>query len=135
MRPELPPGSGPDAVRGAWMRRFILKEEYMDKIEPLPTRTTGYEPLAAILAEALAQASTGKGRERHANGRPFHEQPIMQELRAVGLGFAAGQARKKILEACRCHQQYPDRAIADLLGAINYAAATILRIREIQGGE
>jgi hypothetical protein len=90
----------------------------------------GYHPLFGVLIDALDQAQHGKGRERHANNLPFLEQPIMVEARSVGLGFPAGQARKKILEAVRCAGQEPNRAIADLLGAINYTAATILAIRE-----
>jgi len=90
----------------------------------------GYLPLSGVLVQALDQAQYGKGRDRHANGLPFLQQPIMIETRSVGLGFPAGQARKKILEAINCCESHPDRAIADLLGAINYTAAAILGIQE-----
>lgn len=96
------------------------------------TVADGYEALAAILDEALEQASAGKGRERHANGLPFHHQPIITEALSVGLGFTAGQARKKILEAINCHDRHPARAEADLLGAINYTAATIISMRAMR---
>lgn len=92
----------------------------------------GYHPLFEVLTQALDQAQNGKGSERHANGLPFLHQPIMIETRSVGLGFPAGQARKKILEAINCCEVQPNRAIADLLGAINYAAAAVIRIREKQ---
>ncbi len=93
---------------------------------PIPD---GYDSLSDVLTEAINQAAYGKGLERHADHRPFHEQPIMRETEAVGLGHPAGQARKKILEAVRCCQDHPDRAIADLLGAINYTAALVIAIR------
>lgn len=38
----------------------------------------GYEPLAAVLQEALQQASSGKGRERHSQDKPFDRQPILE---------------------------------------------------------
>jgi hypothetical protein len=93
---------------------------------PIPD---GYEELTAILHEAIDQAATGKGYERHANGKPFNDQPILRETEAVGMGFPAGQARKKILEALRCCDDHPERAVADLLGAINYTAALVIAIR------
>jgi len=92
-----------------------------------------YEALKNILQEAYDQAAKGKCAERHANSEPFENQPIMQETRGVGIGFPAGQARKKILEAVNCHEKHPERAIKDLLGAINYTAAVILYIRETMG--
>lgn len=84
----------------------------------------GYEPLAEILQEALDQAQNGKGKRCHANGKPFLEQPIITGGRECGQGGLAFQARKKILEALNCADD--DRAIADLLGAINYTAAMVI---------
>ena len=89
-----------------------------------------YDSLEGVLEEALAQASGGKGHERHADGQPFDNQPILRITRDVGIGFPSGQAIKKTVEAVGCYGTVPDRAIADLLGAINYLAATILFIRE-----
>ena len=81
----------------------------------------GYEALAAALDAALVQAAAGKGAERHADGQPFERQPLCAELLAQGHpGFAIGQARKKLLESLRLP---PERAAAELLGAIVYAAA------------
>ena len=37
-----------------------------------------YDILRSILNEAYDQAATGKGRERHANGKPWDEQPIAE---------------------------------------------------------
>ena len=88
----------------------------------------GYEPLAAVLQEAIDQAAKGKGKERHQqNDRPFLRQPICEIPRMVGPAGSAYQVMKKTQEAMRLPA---DRAIVELLGAINYAAATIIVIRE-----
>lgn len=90
--------------------------------------TPGYETLAAVLQEALDQAQAGKGRERHQQGAtPFDRQPIVELARMVGPGGPAQQVMKKTQEAMRLP---PERAVVELLGAINYAAATIMVIRE-----
>ena len=106
----------------------VSAEAIVTKWSGLPV-PEGYEALSAVMAEAINQAAFGKGLERYADHRPFHEQPIMRETEAVGLGHPAGQARKKILEAVRCCEDHPERAIADLLGAINYTAALVIAIR------
>ena len=91
----------------------------------------GYEPLAAVLQEALDQAQHGKGKERHATTqgvfRPFDRQPILEIGRMAGAGYDIGQAMKKAHEACELP---PDRAVTELLGAINYLAAGVMLIRE-----
>jgi len=87
----------------------------------------GYFPLFSVLNEALNQAQSGKGEERHGNGLPFMEQPALTITRAVGLGFPLGQAMKKIQE---CQRMEPDAAKRELLGAINYLAAAILSFDE-----
>ena len=94
------------------------------------TAPAGYEPLAEVLAEALAQAAQGKGRERHAQGdTPFLRQPICEIARMVGPGFATGQAIKKAQEAMRLPAEHGD---AELLGAMNYLAAAVLVRREMR---
>lgn len=84
----------------------------------------GYESLGLALGEAAAQASRGKGADRHAEkGEPFSDQLIMSIPKRLGPGgecFCLGQALKKICESRRLP---PDRARAELLGAINYVAA------------
>lgn len=93
-----------------------------------------YAPLLAILEEAYTQASAGKGRVRHARGRPFDRQPILEIGRMVGSGFAIGQAMKKAQEARGMEQRgEADAAVRELLGAINYLAAAVIVVREQAG--
>jgi hypothetical protein len=87
----------------------------------------GYFPLFDVLREALDQAQSGKGEERHGNGLSFMEQPALTITRAVGRGFPLGQAMKKIQE---CQRMEPDAAKRELLGAINYLAAAVLFLDE-----
>jgi hypothetical protein len=91
-----------------------------------------YDPLASALADALKQASEGKGKERHANGRPFDRQPIMEIGRMVGPGYQTGQAMKKIQEAVgMLNRGEHDRAVHELLGAVIYTAAAVVLVREV----
>lgn len=90
-----------------------------------------YGCLQGILDDAYAQAARGKGKERHANDKPFNDQPIMEVGRIVGPGFALGQVMKKAGEAKgMADRGDADAAERELLGAIVYAAAAVLLIRE-----
>lgn len=84
----------------------------------------GYGSLALAFGAALDQASRGKGSERHAEkDEPFSSQLICAIPKRLGPGgecFCLGQALKKICESRRLP---PERARAELLGAINYLAA------------
>lgn len=94
-----------------------------------------YAALAAALHAAFAQASAGKGRERHANGKPFDTQPIMEIGRMVGPGYQIGQAMKKGQEAMgMLSRNEHARARAELLGAIVYMAAAWNLMNELEGG-
>lgn len=84
-----------------------------------------YNKLQQVFDRALEQASSGKGKERHANGLPFEKQR-MQGISDLldnvdGMAF---QVIKKVLEA----RQLPtvEHQVAELLGAINYAAGMIV---------
>ena len=88
-----------------------------------------YDILRKILDEAYDQAATGKGKERHANGKPWDEQPIAEIGRMVGTGFNTGQAIKKLQESSRMEGE---TAVRELLGSIVYAASAIMLIREGQ---
>lgn len=92
-----------------------------------------YRPLIAVLNLAVEQAAVGKGRERHANNRPFDRQPIMEISRMVGYGYPSGQAMKKTQEAFgMLRDEKFDSAKRELLGAINYLAAAFLYVHEKQ---
>ncbi len=93
----------------------------------------GYEILAGILDEALAQAQSGKGKQRHACDEPFKDQEICQGARKCGPGAMAYQVRKKILESIRLlDQKGVAAAEGDVLGAIVYAAAQLIVMREMK---
>lgn len=83
-----------------------------------------YHALTNVLARAYEQAAKGKGAERHADGRPFTEQPMqtISELLGTHEGLLY-QAMKKIQESNRLEK---DPAIRELLGAINYLAGAII---------
>jgi len=98
------------------------------KVEP------GYERLAVVLQMALDQSQRGKGKERHANAKPFDEQPLLLISRMVGPGGPAYQVCKKSQEAVgMVTRGQHDAAKAEMLGAIIYAAATFMLIDEISG--
>lgn len=88
----------------------------------------GYEQLAAVFQDAHDQAAHGKGKERHANDLPFHEQRMQSISELInspkGLEF---QAIKKLTEG----MQFNDaaRREKELLGAINYIAGIIIYYR------
>jgi len=94
-----------------------------------------YQSLSDVLHDAYEQASGGKGKERHDNGLPFEDQPIMQITRLLGdhpVAALAYQVVKKTVEAGRLyHIKGADAAEREILGAINYSAAMILRMREL----
>jgi len=97
---------------------------------------SNYEPLRAVLDEAYEQAASGKGNERHANGKPFIQQPIL-EIARMQDGTIAGhtfQVMKKAQEATRmAKNEDVEKAIHELYGVIVYAAAAVILLQE--GGE
>ena len=89
-----------------------------------------YDSLYKVLLAAYNQASNGKGKERHQlnDDEPFENQKICEISRRLGSNdYNLGQAVKKIYESKRLPK---DRAIAELLGAINYIAAGIIILEE-----
>lgn len=90
----------------------------------------GYTHLSDVFARAYQQAALGKGAERHADNRPFTEQP-MQTISDL-LGNHQGllyQAMKKIQESNRLDT---DAAVRELLGAINYIAGAVIHMEKKQ---
>ena len=90
----------------------------------------GYEPLVDVLRRAHDQAAYGKGKERHANGRPFVNQPMQDLIRLHGVGFATGQASKKSGEALGLPTK--ERQVAEILGAIVYLCGAVIAIESTQ---
>lgn len=86
---------------------------------------SGYETLRQVLDVALAQASVGKGVQRHGySGKHFEDQQIVAFGKSVkSIVYNVGQANKKASEAIGLE---PKPAIRELLGAINYLAAAVL---------
>lgn len=97
-----------------------------------PPSDDGYDSLRAVLARAVEQAAGGKGAERHANGQPFDRQPICEGGRRFGPTCLVYQAWKKAHEvpALLKMDNPKERAVRELLGMINYAAAAIIVIEE-----
>lgn len=86
----------------------------------------GYEQLASVLQRAYDQAARGKGKERHANNKPFHKQPMQDLISLHGVGFATGQASKKSGEALGLPAL--ERQVAELLGAIVYLSGAVIAL-------
>ena len=96
------------------------------------SRVDGYGPLEQVLLAAYAQASMQKGKERHAQGDVFLDQPIIsigQLLKSPD--GEAYQAIKKVREGLMMHRTgESERCIREILGAINYLAATAILVAE-----
>ena len=89
-----------------------------------------YEPLNRVFGNAMFQARSGKGCERHASGESVYNQPAMVIGRWVKGSPAAGplqQAIKKARESVRLDTK---DAIHELHGAINYLAFAVLILEE-----
>jgi phage terminase large subunit GpA-like protein len=94
----------------------------MNKLaSPIPE---GYKSLTNVLADALDRASLGKGKERHAEGKPFEEQDIVKELKDFQSTIGAiYQIRKKAKESLRLSDR---QAANEFLDIIVYAAAAYI---------
>lgn len=83
-------------------------------------------PLVEITLDTLRQVTAGKGRDRHARGRDYVDQPINvipTLLGELGLGFLIGQAMRKAEESVTMSH---DRKVAELRGAAVYLLTAIL---------
>lgn len=108
-------------------RTAAIKKPELTNVPAGPFDVPGYDTLSNVLIRAYNQAAKGKGKERHAQAKPFDQQPMQALIALNGLGFATGQAGKKAQEALRME---PDKAIHELLGAIVYIAGTIIAIEK-----
>lgn len=93
-----------------------------------------YDSLYKVLLSAYNQAASGKGKERHQlnNEEYFENQKICEIARRLSTDYNLGQAVKKIYESKRLEG---DRGIAELYGAINYIAAAIIVLDEVDYDE
>lgn len=108
-------------------------ERYRKEAEALLDKKDNYSELKRVLEMAYSQAAEGKGKERHANGEKFEDQPIMTIAKGHGLGYQTGQAAKKLQEAHTLLKlRGKHAAIQEILGAINYAAAAVLLIEQME---
>ena len=112
-----------------------IDEDFFKNITP-SLKEHPYMSLRCILDEAYKQAAEGKGKERHAGGKPFLRQPIMEIGRMVGEGYNMGQAMKKLQEAetlLHLEGKGVEAAVRELLGAIVYTASAVILLREKYG--
>ena len=89
-----------------------------------------YFGLLMVLVEALNQAQYGKGAERHnlSGDTPFERQRMQTVSELVGSPDGmVYQAIKKLTEGMKLPTQ--ERRVAELLGAINYIAGSIVYLR------
>lgn len=122
-----------------YTQRFEVVEDEVNNVDPVLTLipeqcylkvdNPSYSSLKRVLDMAYDQASSGKGKERHANNDTFESQPICQIPRYQGsIDFVTGQAIKKCLEVTKLPTV--DAKVRELLGAINYIAAGIIVLQE-----
>lgn len=92
------------------------------------TAAPGYEQLVQVFAAAHDQAAYGKGKERHANGLPFHEQRMQGISDLVGSPDGmVYQLMKKTTEGLQFDS--PEKREHELLGALNYLAGIVIWLR------
>lgn len=90
----------------------------------------GYTALLSVLRQAHDQAAMGKGKERHANDKPFEQQRMLSIARTMKDPAAslAYQVSKKVTEGLQFDD--PARTVVELLGAINYLAGMVILVQE-----
>ena len=122
--------------------------ETKKETKPVNTVDNLYKKLRYVFTRAEDQASVVGAMKHARDGQKFEEQPIVditRRLRVLGLGFPLGQAEKKIEEAALVMSKLYtnemefipqmdciDKTEIELLGAINFLAAAVIRIDEIR---
>jgi NADPH:quinone reductase-like Zn-dependent oxidoreductase len=114
-------------------------EIVMPEIDDVTSQVTipeDYAPLHRVLMLAFEQSAGGKGKERHAGGRPFLGQPIILIPKAIGgtegLGGLVYQVCKKAGEAVGMAVRGQHAAARkEMLGAIVYAAAAYIYLEHL----
>lgn len=100
-----------------------------------PATPAHYIGLQAVLDRAFEQAAFGKGAARHARNLAFEDQPMQKLIDLYGVGFAFGQAAKKMQEAQGMLTRGEiEAAVREMLGAIVYAAGVVIHEEAKNGG-
>lgn len=81
-------------------------------------------PLQEVFSDAVAQAVSGKGEQKHGLGKGFYDQQWVDVTKRHGLGFLTGQAVKKINEAVTIPSM--EMWEREMLGALNYIAMAVI---------
>jgi hypothetical protein len=110
-----------ERIREARAKVVEAEEKAKAKLE------SDYFQLQEVFKMAYDRASKTKGRVRHANSKPFEEQPACTELRLFGIEPAVYQIRKKAREAVNLP---PTMAINELLDVMVYSAAAVIVLSE-----
>jgi phage terminase large subunit GpA-like protein len=97
----------------------------MSKVKAIPG---SYDELKEVLDMAFKRASEGKGKERHANDKPFIEQDIITEQEFLGQYPVIFQIRKKAKETLRLKSN--EAKINEYLDIIVYAAAAVIVLQD-----
>ena len=99
-----------------------------DPVERALRSAPGYEQLVEVFTAAHDQAAYGKGKERHANDLPFHEQRMQTISDLVGSPDGMlYQLVKKTTEGLQFDN--PEKREHELLGALNYLAGIVIWLR------
>jgi hypothetical protein len=106
--------------------RFKVTAKGLDEKHPAADDPTTH-PLYPVFMAAINQAMHGKGKRHGGSETPFLEQPIFHYAKMHGRGFLTGQAAKKLEEAASTRTG--EAFETEVLGALVYAAASILRER------
>lgn len=121
------PISGPLEV-GTLIHEAIQAGLAGDPVERALRSAPGYEQLVEVFTAAHDQAAYGKGKERHANDLPFHEQRMQTISDLVGSPDGmVYQVTKKMTEGLQFDN--PQKREHELLGAINYLAGIVIWLR------
>lgn len=115
---------------------FKIEEPKHDFFYKNLYKESDYSALEEVLDDALEQSESGKGKERHANNNRYEDQVIcvvQRLLKDHPFGGHAYQIIKKTIEAGRLYKiKGKEAAYQEMLGAINYASAMCILIKEDQ---
>lgn len=104
-----------------------FRQRMIDAIAIAVEPSGRYDRLEEILERAQARAQDGKGADRHDDGQPFENQPLLRIIGEEGLGYPFGQVRKKLQEA---RIRKTEDAVNELLDAIVHLAAAIIALED-----